>query len=296
MKILKITLSFVIVMLLGVSTAMAGGEIRLNFTNGIYTDEALVALRVGAMDEFDMYDSPKMAVNVVDYPELYSFAGTKQVAINGIAPLTYNEVKVISLGYRIGLTSTLTIQVKNIANLDSGTVVYLKDNDLNVEKELITNVSYTFTTNKGENNSRFSLVIKRYPVVQPVVTSTITPSTITTDTVATSTVTTTSTNTTTTTTTASTDTVSAAPVVAPVAAVTPDFNVLVTGSRTLEVQLLNIPIKNTKITVNSITGRRMLVASATGDITYLTTPLPKGQYVVTVNNRNITKSKNIVVN
>lgn len=274
-------------MLLSVAVAQAGQEVRLTITNGIYSDEMLVALHVGASDGFEMYDSPKMAVNIADYAEIYSFAGTQQVSINGIPPLVVNDVKEYVIGYRIGITSNLTICAKNIANLDPGTIVILKDNLLSVEKVLTTGSEYTFSTTKGEMNKRFCLIMKRLEVVQPAVTNTVVTDTVVSVPVVTNPVV--------------ADTVITAPIVTepiviPAVLTAPDFNVIVSSARTLEVQLLNLTIKGTKIVVNSINGRRILSLNATGNITSVSTPLSKGQYIVTVTNKNFSKSKNILVN
>ena len=279
MKAFKTTLSFVIVMLLSVAAAQAviRKEIRLVITNGVYTDEMLVGINDGAQDAFDMYDSQKMAVNVADYPELYSFAGNQQVAINGIHTLAVGETKEVTMGYRISSAATLTIRVLALNNLDTGTVVYLKDKLLNVEKELTSASEYAFTTSKGETNNRFCLIIKRNEVAQPISTTPVVIDTVVTAPIVIAPVVT-------------------EPVVVPEVSTSPDFNVLVSSARTLEVQIVNLIVKGTKITVNSITGRRILSVSATGDVTNISTPLSKGQYIVTVNNKSFTKSKNIIVN
>lgn len=296
MKTLKSTLSFVIVILLSMSVAQARKEIRLNITNGVYSDEMLVGIYDAALDGFDAYDSQKMAVNLAEYAEIYSFAGTQQVAINGIHTLAIGETKEVTLGYRYGSSATLTIRVKDMLNLDSGTVVVLQDKLLKVEKEISIASEYSYSTTKGETNNRFSLIIKRNEVIAaPVVTNTVTTDTTVVAPVVTNTV--------------KTDTtvvpvvsepvvapVISEPVVAPIVSTAPDFNVLVSSSRTLEVQILNLNVKGTRISVNSISGRKILSVSATGDITYISTPLSKGQYIVTVSNKNFAKSQNIIVN
>jgi hypothetical protein len=86
-------------------------------------------------------------------------------------------------------------------------------------------------------------------------------------------------------------------VVSPVEAILkPDFSVLVLKGGNLEVKLINLSSKNTKITVNSINGRRILTQSANSTINDISARLSRGQYIVTVTNKNFSKSKNILVN
>ncbi len=275
MKTTKVLLSLALFLILNATLAQSNTiqDIRLLINNGAYTDELLVGFWANATDGWDPYDSHKIPVDVKDFPEIYTFAGIEQVVINGLPLLSVGDVKVLTMGYRISNNATMTIKVKELLNLDSGTVVILKDNVLNKEQDLTKIQEYTFTTTPGENNTRFTLVVKRNEVAPPIV---IIPSTI--DTASNTTV--------------ITEPVAPQPVET---TTTPDFRVLVSSNRTIEVQLMNLTSKGTKITINSITGRHVLTTSATGNITYLKNPLVKGQYVVTISNKSFSKSTTILV-
>lgn len=300
MKTLKSIVTLIVLLILSASFSKVSAtqDIRLLIFNGSITDEMLVGFWANATDGFDNYDSHKIPVDINGFPELYSFAGTEQVVINGLPLMNVGDTKVVNLGYRISNNATLTIKVKELLNLDSGTVVLLNDKVTNAQIDLTKTSEYTFTTTPGETNTRFTLTFIRNAWVQPVVATT----TVTADTTAApttpTTTTTTSTEPTSTTTTTSTAPTTTEPVVTqPVATSTaPDFDVLVSSSRTLEVKLYNLAVKGTKITVNTVTGRRICSVNATGTVTYLSTPLSKGQYIVTVNNKSFNKSKNIIVN
>lgn len=278
MKTIKLLTLFAFFLMLTTSMAVSNTtkDIRLLINNGAYSDEMLVGFWTNATDGWDPYDSHKIPVDVKGFPEIYTFAGIEQVVINGLPLMSVGDVKELIVGYRISNNATLTISVKELLNLDSGTVVLLKDKELNIEQDLTSNPIYTFTTTPGENNTRFSLVIKRNEVVQPIVVNPVATDT------------------------ASVGTPTAGPVVTepalPVETIsTPYFRVLVSSNSTLQVQLFNLTSKGTKISVHSIAGRHILTTNATGNITYLTNPLAKGQYVVRISNKSFSKSMNVLV-
>jgi hypothetical protein len=293
MKTLKTTLFCLIVSFLASSFVHATDpkEIRLQISNGTTTDVTLIGFYANATDGWDPYDSHKMNVDVAGYPEMFSYAGVEDVAINGLPLLAVGDSKELTLGYVYSKSGSLTIKVKELLNLDAGTVVILKDKDLQKEQDLTINPEYTFTTSATLSNAtRFSLIIKRNQVAVPVVvidtvatTPIIVPPVVTPPVVV--------------------DTVVTVPVVTPPIVtppvetiLKPDFSVIVSRGGNLEVKLINLSSKNTKITVNSITGRRILTESVNSTINYISARLSRGQYIVTVSNKNFTKSRNIIVN
>ena len=150
-----------IFILLGVGWQLqaASKSIRIQITNGVVTDEALLGFYNGALDEFDPYDSHKFSNDNANFPEIFFLAGSDEVAINGVPTLIAN--KSLALGYRTGVANTLTIRATEFNNLEVGTTVLLKDNVLGVEQNLILNPTYTFTSAIITTSTRFTLLISK---------------------------------------------------------------------------------------------------------------------------------------
>ncbi|WP_243348107.1 T9SS type A sorting domain-containing protein [Parabacteroides sp. FAFU027] len=131
--------------------------IRLQVSNCAYSDEALLAFTSSAADSYDAYDSPKMTNNVDSIPEIYTLAGTEQVAINGLNSVANNPM--LALGFKTGLanTNTYTIQATEVSNLNTGTQVVLVDNVANISTDLTDGTAYTFTSSSTNTASRFTL-------------------------------------------------------------------------------------------------------------------------------------------
>lgn len=133
--------------------------IRLNVSNGKNADEAIVGFNDNASDSFDAYDSPKMTNDDANIPEIFTYAGSKQVAINGLKP--FDTAKELALGFRTGTAGTFTINAKEILNFEEGTTVILKDKLTNISQNLTINPEYTFTSAVVNNADRFSVVISK---------------------------------------------------------------------------------------------------------------------------------------
>jgi hypothetical protein len=133
--------------------------IRLYVTNGAYKDETLIGFYDRALDGYDSYDSPKMSNETASFPELFTLAGTEQVAINGLAPLA--QSKEIALGFRTGVTGTFTLKASEIVNMDGCSAIILKDKLLNTSQDLLSSSDYTFTSGVTASTDRFSLLISK---------------------------------------------------------------------------------------------------------------------------------------
>jgi hypothetical protein len=132
--------------------------LRLQVSNGINSDEAIVYFNPNASDGFDAYDSEKMSNNNVAIPEIYTLAGTEQVVINGLKSVYPDEE--LPLGFDTKAENTFTIKATEITDFDPTTQIVLKDKLLNTEQELAGNAAYTFTSDETNNTSRFSIVFK----------------------------------------------------------------------------------------------------------------------------------------
>lgn len=133
--------------------------LRLQVSNGINSDEAIVLFNPNASDGYDAYDSPKMSNNDAAIPEIYTLAGTEQVVINGLNSVTPNEE--LPLGFTTGTSNTFTIKATEISNFDAETKIVLKDNNLlNTEQELTVGSAYSFTSDVASTTDRFSVIFR----------------------------------------------------------------------------------------------------------------------------------------
>ena len=132
--------------------------LRLDVSNGSSNDETVVYFNANASDGFDSYDSEKMSNNNAAIPEIYTLAGTEQLAINGLNSIATNPV--LPLGFTTGTSSTFTIKASEVSNFDANTKIVLKDNLLNTEQDLTDGTAYSFSSDVASTTSRFSLVFK----------------------------------------------------------------------------------------------------------------------------------------
>ena len=131
---------------------------RLQVSNGINSDEAIVYFNNNATDGFDVYDAEKMSNNDDAIPEIYTLAGTEKVVINGMKSVYKNEE--LPLGFNTRKENTFTIKATELSNFEDGTQIILKDKLLNTEQELEKNTAYTFSSEVTNNTNRFSIVFK----------------------------------------------------------------------------------------------------------------------------------------
>lgn len=130
--------------------------VRLEITNGVNIDEAVLYFNENAIDGFDNYDSQKMSNGVASMPEIYTKADNQQLVINGMQKFTQNSQ--FPLGYTTGVAGVLKLKVTELDNFDSTTKAYLIDNLENTETELTASTEYSFNSAITTNNeSRFSL-------------------------------------------------------------------------------------------------------------------------------------------
>lgn len=132
--------------------------LRLQVSNGINSDEAVVYFNPKASDGFDRYDAEKMSNNSDVIPEIYTLAGAEQVVINGLNSVYLDEE--LPLGFSTRSENTFTIKATEISNFDPAIKIILKDKLLNTVQELTGNAAYTFSSDETNNTTRFSIVFK----------------------------------------------------------------------------------------------------------------------------------------
>ena len=123
------------------------------------SDQAIIVINPEALDGYDKYDSEKMGNGDNSIPEIYTKIGNREIAINGISPIT-NEAST-PLGFRTGKAGSFTISA-NFENWDN-TKIFLRDNNTSIETELTAGKTYSFTSNVYNNTTRFSIIIKGGP-------------------------------------------------------------------------------------------------------------------------------------
>ncbi len=130
--------------------------LRLQVSNGVNSDETLIYSDPNALNGYDMFDSQKMSNANASIPELYTLAGTEQLAINGMNSIPYDTE--IVLGFSTLTSGSFSIKASQFSNFTSGTQIILKDNVLNAEQDL-TLADYSFTSAASNNSTnRFTLI------------------------------------------------------------------------------------------------------------------------------------------
>lgn len=133
----------------------------LQVSNGINTDETILAFNPNASNSSDAYDSPKMSINSPLIPEIYTLIGEEQFAINGMNSVPFNSE--IPIGFTTSQAGNFIIKASQITNFDVGTQIMLKDYT-DLSHPVITDLSdgsvYTFTSAITNNTTRFTLIFK----------------------------------------------------------------------------------------------------------------------------------------
>ena len=135
--------------------------LRLQISNGTYSDEAVVYFNTDASNAFDSYDSQKMfEIASATKPEIYTQIGSEQLVINGLNTIPYDAE--IPLGLITKKAGNFSIAANELLNFESGTRVMLKDK-LNpaIETELTPETVYNFNAPiTAASTDRFSLIFR----------------------------------------------------------------------------------------------------------------------------------------
>jgi M6 family metalloprotease-like protein len=121
-------------------------------------DEAIVYSHSSAVNDLDVFDSPKMSNDEVQIPEIYTFAGTDKVAINGLQNLSLEQT--IPLGCKVGTADTFNINLVEKLNFDVRTRIILKDSLLNLEQDITDGTAYSFIADATTCENRFYIQLK----------------------------------------------------------------------------------------------------------------------------------------
>jgi hypothetical protein len=133
--------------------------LRLQVSNELNSDEAIVLFNPNASDGFDAYDSPKMSNANPAIPEIYTLAGSEHLVINGLSGVTANSE--LPLGFTPGASNTnFSIKATQVSNFDSNTQILLKDIVQNSEFDITSGKPYYFSSDATNTATRFTLVFK----------------------------------------------------------------------------------------------------------------------------------------
>jgi hypothetical protein len=132
--------------------------LRLQVSNGVNSDEAVIYTNDNASNGYDAYDSQKKTNADNSIPEIYTKAGNENLVINGLNSITENQL--LPLGFTTGQANTFTIKATEITNFDSSIKIILKDSLSTTEQELTSGSTYSFSSDVASSTGRFSIIFK----------------------------------------------------------------------------------------------------------------------------------------
>src|SRR5690554_2701764 len=134
----------------------SGGAIRVSSVSDGGGDGAVLYFSEKAEDGLDRGDSEKMFNDAVSIPEVYTRAGNKALAINGL-PLIEESVRTISLSVRNRVEGEVILQF-DLSHYDAEHTPYFEDRQTGAFLSLHRSNSYTYSVKEtGDNHDRFAL-------------------------------------------------------------------------------------------------------------------------------------------
>lgn len=132
--------------------------LRLEISNNLNKDEAIVVFNPDASDTYDAYDSPKMSNNNILIPEISTINGNENLVINGMSNNALNSV--VPLHFYAGKAGDYTLKATELTNFNSDSKIILRDNLLSIDKELTEGIDYKFSSEATNTPNRFSLIFR----------------------------------------------------------------------------------------------------------------------------------------
>jgi len=132
--------------------------LRLQVSNGVNTDEAVIYFSAKASNDLDKIDAPKMSNENAAIPEIYTTLGSEHIVINAMNSIPLDLP--IGLGFVPGSAASFSIKATEVSNLPSDVKVILKDNVTLVETDLTDGTaSYQFSPETTVAD-RFSVIFR----------------------------------------------------------------------------------------------------------------------------------------
>ncbi len=136
--------------------------LRIQVSNGINSDEAIIYSNAAASNTYDAYDTPKMSNNNAVIPEIATIVDGHTLVINGFNTIPVNTE--LPLLFTTAQQNSFSIKASQFNNFDAGTQLILKDyaDPLNpILTDISNGNSYSFSSGITTNNSsRFALIFK----------------------------------------------------------------------------------------------------------------------------------------
>ena len=132
--------------------------VRLQVSNGVNTDEAVVYFSENSLDGLDANDGPKMSNGSTSIPEIYTTLETEKFVINGMKTMPLNRP--IGLGFVPGSATSFSIKANELSNLPADVKVILKDNITLAETDLTDGISSYQFGSEPTTTDRFSLIFR----------------------------------------------------------------------------------------------------------------------------------------
>ena len=135
-------------------------QLRLSaaYSNEETSDAAIIYFHPAASAQFEnKLDAYKMMNTAAEVPNLYSI--TKQGEKLSINAINSSEIQEIPLGIKSERSGDMFIEMSGKENIFPAAYIYLKDKKNKLIQNLSEKPRYFFTSQKGENNDRFFLII-----------------------------------------------------------------------------------------------------------------------------------------
>ena len=136
--------------------------LRLQVSNGVNADEAIVMFNTNAMNGYDKYDSPKNSNNSSVIPEIYTKVADsdEQLVINGMNSIPLDTE--IPLGFNTKSPNNFRLKASEFRNFDSNVHVMLldKQNTSAEPFDLTDGSEYSFSSDATDTMDRFSVIFK----------------------------------------------------------------------------------------------------------------------------------------
>jgi uncharacterized protein YjdB len=130
---------------------------RLELRGAGVADETTIYFGGNTTDSYEETgDVWKVQMNSNPYPNLYTLAGEKPLAINGLGELNFD--KIVPLHFFAPNTGKYSFKINHLNGFE-GVEIYLEDKELGILHE-IAKTPYVFNTEKGANESRFQIRFK----------------------------------------------------------------------------------------------------------------------------------------
>lgn len=139
-------------------SSVSAPMLRLEVSNGINIDEAVMYFNTNAANTFDRFDAPKMFNKKVEVPEIYTIVNDEKLVINGMNEYTFNTV--VPLGFETDQTGSFSIRASQFQHFDSDTRIMLSDKLTNTLFDLTEGETYTFQSDSIETEDRFSVLFR----------------------------------------------------------------------------------------------------------------------------------------